>query len=126
MIMKFLKAIYAPIAILLIPILIGSSVADYLLGVYAHFEHHFLAGLVILVVAALVGSWLPAIHAIDQPGEVQYYIFVLLGIGGPIIPTLIFGFDGLGYYLSASFLVTTLGTLSESLRNRAGRSDEPV
>ena len=126
MIMKFLKAIYAPIAIILIPILIGSSVTDYLLGVYAHYEHHFFAGLVILFVAALVGSWLPAVHAINQPGDVRYCMLVLIGIGGPIIPTLIFGFEELGYYLSASFLGTSFGTLSESWRNRAGRSDEPV
>lgn len=121
-----IKTIYAFTWLFIIPIIIGSSVAEALISMYETYEQHFVAGLAVLILSSLVVTWVPMYHWLQEP-ELRINLFpcLIVGIAIPVIPGLVFGFETLSYNLSAAIVVTALITYSELSKIRKLEQNHP-
>ena len=61
---KALFYAYAFFAVIVLPVVIGGGSADYLMGFYDNFSHHWIAGAVVCFLSGAVVSWFPMLFLI--------------------------------------------------------------
>src|SRR3989338_11264605 len=113
--MKFLKYSYMFLWILVIPVIIGASVGDFLLKIYHNFNEHLLACIAVCFFSGAVVTWVPMSVFVVEKVDFQWKdrlltLSLLLWVAGIIAP-LLFGFQQLGRSITILLFISAVVTV---------------